>query len=103
MCFKVIDKKISIKKLAIYALEDGGTKEQGIEPKRQNRQTLTDEQILRLDRIGRTIEFVCMEQKDVQKFSDENVSSFSASFFVCSRFSFSIGQKMVVKAKKFIS
>jgi pyruvate,water dikinase len=52
----VIDKKISIKKLASYALKDGGTKEQEIEPEQQNRQALTDEQILQLERIGRTIE-----------------------------------------------
>jgi pyruvate,water dikinase len=53
---KVIDKKISTKKLAIYALKDGGTQEQEIEPERQNRQALTDEQILQLERIGRKIE-----------------------------------------------
>ena len=53
---KVIDKKISTKKLAIYALKDGGTKEQEIEQQRQNRQALTDEQILQLERIGRKIE-----------------------------------------------
>ena len=53
---KVIDKKISTKKLAIYALKDGGTKEQEIEPERQNRQALTDEQILQLERMGRKIE-----------------------------------------------
>jgi phosphoenolpyruvate synthase/pyruvate phosphate dikinase len=53
---KVIDKRISTKKLAIHALKDGGTKEQDIEPERQNRQALTDEQILELERIGRKIE-----------------------------------------------
>jgi phosphoenolpyruvate synthase/pyruvate phosphate dikinase len=53
---KVIAKQISTKKLAIYALEDGGTKEQEIEPERQNRQALTNEQILQLERIGRKIE-----------------------------------------------
>lgn len=53
---KVIDKKISSKKLAIYALKDGGTTEQEIEPERQNRQVLTDEQILQLERMGRRIE-----------------------------------------------
>ncbi len=53
---KVIDKKISTKKLAIYALKDGGTKEQEIEPERQDTQALTDEQILQLERIGRKIE-----------------------------------------------
>ncbi|MEH2041498.1 phosphoenolpyruvate synthase [Nostoc sp.] len=53
---KVINKKISTKKLAIYALKDGGTKEQEIEQQRQNRQALTDEQIVQLERIGRKIE-----------------------------------------------
>ena len=53
---KIIDKKISTKKLAIYALKDGGTKEQEIEPEQQNKQALTDEQILQLERIGRKIE-----------------------------------------------
>jgi len=53
---KVIDKKIATKKLAIYALKDGGTKEQEIEPERQTRQALTDEQILLLECMGRKIE-----------------------------------------------
>jgi len=53
---KIIDKKISTKKLAIYALRDGGTKEQEIEPERQTKQALTDEQILQLERMGRKIE-----------------------------------------------
>ena len=53
---KVIDKNISSKKLAIYALNDGGTKEQEIKPEMQNKQALTDEQILQLERIGRKIE-----------------------------------------------
>ena len=53
---KVIGKKISAKKLAIYALKDGGTKEQEIEPAQQNRQALTDKHILQLERIGRKIE-----------------------------------------------
>ncbi len=53
---KVIDKKISTKKQAIYALKDGGTKAQEILPEQQNRPALTDEQILRLEGIGRKIE-----------------------------------------------
>ncbi len=52
----IIDKKISTKKLAINALKDGGTKIQAIEPEQQNKQTLTDEQILELEHIGRRIE-----------------------------------------------
>lgn len=53
---KLIDKKISTKKLAVYALKDGGTNVQEIEPELQNRQALTDEQILQLEGIGRKIE-----------------------------------------------
>jgi pyruvate,water dikinase len=63
---KVIDKKISTKKLAIYAIKDGGTKEQEIEPEQQNRQALTDEQILQLERIGRTIEAHFGHPQDVE-------------------------------------
>jgi len=53
---KIVDKKISTKKLAIHALKVGGTKEQEIEPEMQNRQALTDEQILQLAKMGRRIE-----------------------------------------------
>jgi len=53
---KITDKKISTKKLAIYALKDGGTKEQEIDPAMQKVQALTDEQILHLERMGRKIE-----------------------------------------------
>lgn len=53
---KVIDKKISTKKLVIYALKDGGTEEQKILPDCQNRQVLTDEQILQLEGLGKKIE-----------------------------------------------
>ncbi|MCR8558792.1 phosphoenolpyruvate synthase [Mucilaginibacter sp. BJC16-A38] len=53
---KVIDKMISVKKLAIYALNGGGTQEREIEPQHQTRQALTDEQVLQLEYIGRKIE-----------------------------------------------
>ena len=53
---KVIAKKISTKKLAVFASQDGGTKEQEVEPERQNRQALTEEQILQLEHMGRKIE-----------------------------------------------
>lgn len=52
----ILDKKISTKKLAIYALEKGGTKEQEVEAAQQNTQTLLDEQILQLEGMGRKIE-----------------------------------------------
>jgi len=63
---KVIDKKIVTKKLAIYALKDGGTKEQEIEPEQQNRPVLTDEQILSLTRLGRRIEQNFCRPQDIE-------------------------------------
>ncbi len=53
---KLLDKQISTKTLALSALPQGGTKQQELEPEKQSRQTLTDEQIVQLERIGRTIE-----------------------------------------------
>lgn len=53
---KIIDKMIAAKKLAIYGLKGGGTETQQIDPNQQKTQTLTDEQILQLARIGRQIE-----------------------------------------------
>ncbi|MTI84475.1 MAG: phosphoenolpyruvate synthase [Firmicutes bacterium] len=53
---RIVDKKVATKELAVYASEEGGTVEREVEPKQQNRQTLTDEQILLLERIGRKIE-----------------------------------------------
>ncbi|QHQ61530.1 phosphoenolpyruvate synthase [Anaerocolumna sedimenticola] len=53
---RIIDKKISEKKLVIYPLKGGGTKKKEIEPEKQNQQVLTDEQILNLTGMGRKIE-----------------------------------------------
>jgi phosphoenolpyruvate synthase/pyruvate phosphate dikinase len=63
---KIIDKKISTKKLAINALKDGGTTEQEVELEQQNRQALTDEQISQLERIGRTIEAHFGSPQDIE-------------------------------------
>lgn len=63
---RIADKKISTKKLAIYALKEGGTKEKEIEAGRQNVQTLTDEQILQLERMGRTIESYFSRPQDIE-------------------------------------
>ncbi|MGA9224704.1 MAG: phosphoenolpyruvate synthase, partial [Mesobacillus sp.] len=60
-CYKVreeaiVDKRIAAKKLAIYGRKEGGTETQQIGPDQQKTQTLTDQQILQLARIGRQIE-----------------------------------------------
>jgi len=63
---KIIGKKISAKKLAVYAAEHGGTKEQEIDPEKQTRQALTDEQIVQLEHIGRKIEAHFGSPQDIE-------------------------------------
>ncbi|MCF7622304.1 MULTISPECIES: phosphoenolpyruvate synthase [Bacillaceae] len=53
---RIVEKKISTKKLAIYAGKEGGTMEKEIEPGQQVLSTLSDEQVLELERIGRKLE-----------------------------------------------
>ncbi|WP_379139765.1 phosphoenolpyruvate synthase [Paenibacillus sp. sgz500992] len=60
-CYKVqeeeiVDKIISTKQLAIYGLPEGGTETRQLDPDQQKAQTLTEQQILQLARIGRQIE-----------------------------------------------
>ncbi|MGG4495344.1 phosphoenolpyruvate synthase [Brevibacillus reuszeri] len=60
-CYKVqegeiVEKRIATKKLAIYGRKEGGTNTQQIDPVQQKTQALTEQQILRLERIGRQIE-----------------------------------------------
>ena len=70
---KIIDKKIATKKLAIYALKVGGTKEQEIEPTQQHNQALTDEQILQLEGMGRQIEAHFGHPQDIEWCLVDNV------------------------------
>lgn len=53
---KIVDKRIAAKKLAVYGRKEGGTETQQIDPELQQSQTLTEQQILQLARIGRQIE-----------------------------------------------
>ncbi|GAA3413524.1 phosphoenolpyruvate synthase [Paenibacillus hodogayensis] len=53
---QIVDKRIAAKKMAIYGRKEGGTETQQIDPDLQTLQTLTDQQILQLARIGRQIE-----------------------------------------------
>ncbi|MGE6363823.1 phosphoenolpyruvate synthase [Bacillus paramycoides] len=54
--WEIVDKMIATKKLAIYALKEGGTETKQIDPTQQKIQTLTEQQILQLAQIGRQIE-----------------------------------------------
>lgn len=62
----IIDKKIAAKKLAVYALKEGGTAEQEIHARQQNKQVLTDEQILQLEQTGRKIETHFGSPQDIE-------------------------------------
>lgn len=62
----IIDKKISAKKLAVYAIKSGGTVSKEIKSGQQNQQALTDEQILRLESIGRKIETHFGRPQDIE-------------------------------------
>lgn len=53
---EIVDKRIAAKKLAIYGRKEGGTETKQIDPDQQKTQTLTEQQILQLARIGRQIE-----------------------------------------------
>lgn len=63
---KIVDKRIATKKLAIYGREEGGTETQQIDPDQQKTQTLTDQQILQLARIGRQIEAHFGQPQDIE-------------------------------------
>ncbi|GAB1529398.1 MULTISPECIES: phosphoenolpyruvate synthase [Brevibacillus] len=70
-CYKVqeaeiVDKRIATKKLAIYGRKEGGTETQQIDPDQQKTQTLADEQILQLARIGRQIEAYFGSPQDIE-------------------------------------
>jgi phosphoenolpyruvate synthase/pyruvate phosphate dikinase len=52
----IVSKMIATKKIAIYGLKEGGTEIQQINPPQQKAQTLTEQQILQLARMGRQIE-----------------------------------------------
>lgn len=63
---RIIGKTISIQKLAVYALKNGGTQEQELGPESGNRQALTDEQILQLESIGKKIEAYFGSPQDIE-------------------------------------
>lgn len=70
-CYKVqdeviVDKRIAAKTLAIYGRQEGGTLTQPIAPNQQKIQTLTEQQILRLARIGRQIEAYFGRPQDIE-------------------------------------
>jgi phosphoenolpyruvate synthase/pyruvate phosphate dikinase len=63
---EIVAKMIATKKLAIYGRKEGGTETQQIAPDQQKTQTLTDQHILQLARIGRQIEAHFGRPQDIE-------------------------------------
>ncbi|MGF9696276.1 phosphoenolpyruvate synthase [Paenibacillus sp. MABNR03] len=63
---EIVDKTIAAKKLAVYGRKEGGTETQLIDPEQQKTQSLTDQQILELARIGRQIEAYFDSPQDIE-------------------------------------
>lgn len=69
---KIVDKRIATKKLAIYGLKEGGTETRQIDLEQQKTQTLTEQQILQIARIGRQIEAYFGCPQDIEWCLDED-------------------------------
>src|SRR5881397_2235536 len=63
---QVVAKEVATKQLAIHASPAGGTKEEPIEPERQEQPALTDAQVVRLAQLGRQIEAHFGRPQDVE-------------------------------------
>ena len=63
---RILAKKISTKRLAIAPLKEGGTGEQLLESDKQNLQTLTDEQIRKLEKTARKTEAHFGSPQDIE-------------------------------------
>ncbi|OMF69935.1 phosphoenolpyruvate synthase [Paenibacillus glucanolyticus] len=69
---KIVDKRIATKTLAIYGRKEGGTETQQIDLDQQKAQTLTEQQILELARIGRLIEAYFGSPQDIEWCLDQD-------------------------------
>ncbi len=63
---EVVAKAVATKQLAIHASPSGGTREQAIEPERQQQPALTDAQVVRLAQLGRRIEAHFGRPQDIE-------------------------------------
>src|SRR5690349_3974889 len=63
---RIISTNISEKKLAVFASKEGGTQKREIVPNRQNLRTLSDDEILELERLGRKIEAHFESPQDIE-------------------------------------
>ena len=69
---EIITKQIATKQLAIHASPSGGTREDAIDPERQEQPALTDPQVVRLAQLGRTIEAHFGHPQDIEWCLDDD-------------------------------
>ncbi|TBL76638.1 phosphoenolpyruvate synthase [Paenibacillus thalictri] len=62
----IIQKKVAVKKLAIYSLPEGGTVTRELSAEQQLAQALSDEEIVRLAALGRDIEHYYGSEQDIE-------------------------------------
>ncbi|MBC2258726.1 phosphoenolpyruvate synthase [Listeria booriae] len=62
----IIEKNIATKKLAIYSIKTGGTETKSLPADQQTNQTITDRQILQLEKLGRSIEAYFGKPQDIE-------------------------------------
>ena len=63
---EVVAKAVATKQRAIYASPAGGTREQAVDPERQEQPALTDAQVVRLAQLGRRIEAHFGRPQDIE-------------------------------------
>src|SRR6266702_4579954 len=63
---EVVAKAVATKQLAIHASPAGGTREEAIDPERQEQPALTDAQVVRLDQLGQRIEAQFGHPQDIE-------------------------------------
>lgn len=63
---EVVETTIAVKKLAVYALKEGGTEARPLAPEQQKDRSLTEEQVLRLAALGRRIEAHLGAPQDIE-------------------------------------
>jgi pyruvate,water dikinase len=63
---EIVDRSIAAKQRAVEALPGGGTRDVAVDPRRQEQPALTDNQVLRLVRLGRRIEAHFGRPQDIE-------------------------------------
>ena len=63
---EIVDRSVGTKRVAVVASPAGGTREQAVEPERQEEPALTDAQVVRLVELGRRIEAHFGRPQDIE-------------------------------------